>query len=653
MFSMMSPSRWWTVNTGVVSLLRACEKMFAKNAMYAKGDTVVFESWMKTYHRNTYLFPLARACGGSRQDLGVEGTSAVLWNIKYYVPYLHWRLTCGAGDNILRQNLFILLRSVEVIALLRVLSILYYAICLPVRWLSGNTAMIGDEGFAALDMGKVLDLMEDAFIQISRDGKLLLDEDFMMNIFASISEKVPSFADYLAHMFEERESRVPGSKKKLIPLDLIRAELFYPKRKEICQTFKMSVKLAEEAAAVFLVEFRDPKKATSHYLSSINGQRSQAIITEEERLASLGLHSDNSVSESGHALATRGYETWGTLRIDRATGEGAMIQGRWVHRGHEALISGRKGKHQPTEREFGDFHKLPFELKQSLIQTARENVAECKKNYDEALVIQREAKREKEEIALQHKLNKAEDQLIEATYYYEQYHSPRCWRTKAVATREFKALPNKTQKMRYIREQIQMRYVGLGWDKAGHAWSESGTDFSAEELFDHFINTVIPLTKTEMVPPQPPLNWPTPPELYTLGAMGDHAKDLHDSNVEAENELREKASMERDRREAEEGKKDQWEKRQQIRCPTFNKRFVGFRIEMLFEFTESDGTTYVDWCHGVVTGIVNQVKSLVKIKWNEEFVLDGEPDETIEPIPEGKWNPNKPKKGAWRQYLTD
>jgi hypothetical protein len=73
---------------------------------------------------------------------------------------------------------------------------------------------------------------------------------------------------------------------------------------------------------------------------------------------------------------------------------------------------------------------------------------------------------------------------------------------------------------------------------------------------------------------------------------------------------------------------------------------------MLFEFTESDGTTYLDWCCGEVTGIVNATKSLVTIKWDEKFVLDGEKDVTTEPALEGKWNPNKPGKGAWRQHLT-
>jgi hypothetical protein len=125
-----------------------------------------------------------------------------------------------------------------------------------------------------------------------------------------------------------------------------------------------------------------------------------------------------------------------------------------------------------------------------------------------------------------------------------------------MATQEFNALPNKTQKMRYIREQIQIRYVGLGWEQAGHAWSKDGTDFTAEELFDHFVNTVIPLSKTMKVPSQPPLKWPTPPNHYALGTTGDHAKDLYESNVKAENETRDRAIAKRDRKETEEGKSD-------------------------------------------------------------------------------------------------
>ena len=47
----------------------------------------------------------------------------------------------------------------------------------------GNTEDLANHDFGYFDMGRVLDLMEDAFIKIADDGELFLDEEFMMNIF--------------------------------------------------------------------------------------------------------------------------------------------------------------------------------------------------------------------------------------------------------------------------------------------------------------------------------------------------------------------------------------------------------------------------------------------------------------------------------------
>ena len=75
---------------------------------------------------------LPRALGGNRQDIGVEGALAIM-NIPYYLEFLNWRMSCGGTENILEKNVFILLQSVEVVAMLRVLSILHIAVCMPLR----------------------------------------------------------------------------------------------------------------------------------------------------------------------------------------------------------------------------------------------------------------------------------------------------------------------------------------------------------------------------------------------------------------------------------------------------------------------------------------------------------------------------------------
>jgi hypothetical protein len=110
---------------------------------------------------------------------------------------------CGtAGDGVLATNLYIYLRSVEVVSLLRVLSILHILICMPVRWLAGQTAELSDYDFGHYDMGKALDTLEDAFEAIIEDTSKFLDEDFMMGLFLEISDKVDPFKAYPEYMFE-------------------------------------------------------------------------------------------------------------------------------------------------------------------------------------------------------------------------------------------------------------------------------------------------------------------------------------------------------------------------------------------------------------------------------------------------------------------
>ena len=62
------------------------------------------------------------------------------------------------------------LRLIEYVALLQVMSILYISVCLPVRWLSGNTEELAKWDFGVLDMGKVCDMLEEAMIEIEATG---------------------------------------------------------------------------------------------------------------------------------------------------------------------------------------------------------------------------------------------------------------------------------------------------------------------------------------------------------------------------------------------------------------------------------------------------------------------------------------------------
>jgi hypothetical protein len=57
-----------------------------------------------------------------------------------------------------------------------------------------------------------------------------------------------------------------------------------------------------------------------------------------------------------------------------------------------------------NDRVFGTFHQLPEELRRSLVLFGKENASKSRK-IDKALAAQQEASRQKEEIALQKKLD--------------------------------------------------------------------------------------------------------------------------------------------------------------------------------------------------------------------------------------------------------
>ena len=74
--------------------------------------------------------------------------------------------------------------------------------------------------------------------------------------------------------------------------------------------------------ATFLIEFRDQKKGTSDYLSSISKIRSWGMVSEEEKVASQGKDATTSISESVHASATVGLRIAGPVHLDHVTTKG-------------------------------------------------------------------------------------------------------------------------------------------------------------------------------------------------------------------------------------------------------------------------------------------------------------------------------------------
>ena len=107
------------------------------------------------------------------------------------------RLSEGVSKYIFQRNLFIILESSEMIAQLRLCSIFFLTIIVPMRWLASNTFKFAHRNRGEKSMGRVIDLIYDAFVAIQSDGSLILDYDFMMGIFADLQKEMPEFNTYM------------------------------------------------------------------------------------------------------------------------------------------------------------------------------------------------------------------------------------------------------------------------------------------------------------------------------------------------------------------------------------------------------------------------------------------------------------------------
>ena len=74
------------------------------------------------------------------------------------------------------------------------------------------------------------------------------------------------------------------------------------------------------------------------------------------------------------------------------------------------------------------FHQFDPEMRECLLTMAIEDAHVTIATNRDDLDRQREAKRKKEEMIEKKSLDKAKEELVEASYYWEMYNSDVCWK---------------------------------------------------------------------------------------------------------------------------------------------------------------------------------------------------------------------------------
>ena len=286
------------------------------------------------------------------------------------------------------------------IAQLRLCSIFFLTIIVPMRWLASNTFKLSHRQWGEKSMGRVIDLVYDAFVTIQADGTLILNYDFMMGIFGELQTELPEFNTYMTWYFEEKESNPIGSTSKaqrVLSVDKGTEMLFYPTDKQNMQTSELCATLASGLASCLILELEDPRKANSDYLSVKGGKYSWAKVSDADKDACMGMKAVNDPSEAVFATFTEALSTAGRVGLDGAAGQGQARYNNDMGRAHESMVSGRRGKKQDPNAMIGIFHQLPEELTDSLIITGRRHSKATRRDFNRRLAsTRREVRAERE-----------------------------------------------------------------------------------------------------------------------------------------------------------------------------------------------------------------------------------------------------------------
>ena len=100
------------------------------------------------------------------------GDGPIYWNRILNVEFLDDYIRIKDNTNILQQNMFTILTSIEMIATSRFFEILHVEICTPFLLLTGNNHKLSHRNWSARSMGCEIDILYTACNDLIDDTRL-------------------------------------------------------------------------------------------------------------------------------------------------------------------------------------------------------------------------------------------------------------------------------------------------------------------------------------------------------------------------------------------------------------------------------------------------------------------------------------------------
>ena len=646
--------------------IRAACKELHPDGEYAKGKGRESEATRKRNHPSDLWLPIFNGVGNSRMDAVFDGAVPLYMNRRIILEFIH-PLVHGpaSNDNLLEKFLWRVLESTEMVGLLRVCTLWQALLTEPLRWLSGKSSTLED--WSMVNSNKLLDITYDLMVAVAVDRSVLLDST--LDPFTAVAASQPKFAAHRAAQ-QQQTIKAPDGTPHLVHTCTL-AEARSPSTAGGKESTPITVELAQRMANAALVAMRDAKRAIADKLSSQQGVNA-ASAAKSTRIheATKGAHVNNGRVESHFGKADHLMRTFRGATSEAYAG---MVQQAYNHDFDMPLnVASDRRKRKadtpdPTPRG-GFFWSSPLmtdELRSSLVSTVRKEAEHARSEGRKALIEHDAAKLARREERLITALNAAVDYYAFGHELFESWMMQGATDAKAVDA-QLTGKPE-TQQLEYLRHQIDMRVIGLGWNQFQTKWSAKSdpTIGTVAHLRALLVDAILPhelaerrlkRLPTEAAPPHF-----TAKSLGQLGTANADALAIKSKALFSTAELKIKAEAEVKRREAA-GISDSVERLQPATPPPFNQQLVGKRIEVLWKYFNKDtNEPMLIWATGRVTrvadGLTDTKSARAKKLLPAGAVLwawDADPDigevagEQWLPLLPKKWNPPHQVVYGWR-----
>ena len=421
---------------------------------------------------------LERADGG-RQDLDFDASVPMYINRPFMVEFLAQRVYATDHQNILQDFIFVTHTQVEYIAMMRSNAAVDLLIARPLRWFAGKSSELVN--WSPYSIGEIFDDIEGLFLRTEKNGNVLLRET-LRGFWKKYAQRQPKFAEYLEHMMEEDFVMSPDGTTKHLKFKLAWEEIFKPRDPTNVRTQAATVENLALQARAAILKMHDTRTVLPAYLTSQDGAQSIGKMAQGHADTQGCEAANDKLAESVFGAFDRVLQQFGGISREAAAAVAQASRSKAFLMGDNVL---RRKPAEPPKPGIGYFFSLPEPEQEALVEYARTTVRASRK----------QAAADNKEVAdyIKGKLKSSSEQELDslitrygyALSFFERWEQ-RGVRTVTELNRELKACTDTQRQLDWLREQIEMRTVGLQWVEYTPRWSS---------VADETVGTVPELTE--------------------------------------------------------------------------------------------------------------------------------------------------------------